>query len=185
MHFDRAVALESQAYTTANASIGDVNGDGHPDIVLAKGRHWPLTQVVLLNDGVGGFERRFDLSDHADRTYTAALADLNGDGYLDLVVGNDAPDEKRVYFNDGRGQFTLAGTFGEPHWPTRNVTVADLDGDGYPDIVVANRGGPEHSANFICMNDRHGRFLDYRELSRESATKIAAGDLNPATASPT
>ena len=36
-------------------SIGDLNGDGRPDIVLGKGRHWPLFNRVLLNDGHGGF----------------------------------------------------------------------------------------------------------------------------------
>ena len=178
-NFDRAVALEEKAETTANASLGDLDGDGDLDLVLAKGRHWPLVELVLLNDGKGGFSQRRNLSDKADRTYTAALADLDGDGDLDLVVGNDAPDEKVVYFNDGKGRFSLAGTFGEAKWPTRNVTVVDLNRDNRPDIVVANRGGnANRSANYICLNDGHGRFPACRVLSSESATTIAAGDLN-------
>src|SRR3954471_141922 len=83
--FDRAVALEGKAETTANASLGDLDGDGDLDIVLAKGRHWPLIDLVLLNDGKGRFDRRHDLGGKADRTYTAALADLDGDGDLDAV----------------------------------------------------------------------------------------------------
>lgn len=178
-NFDRAVPLEDKAETTANASLGDLDADGDLDLVLAKGRHWPLVELVLLNDGKGGFDQRRNLSDKADRTYTAALADLDGDGDLDLVVGNDAPDEKVVYFNDGKGRFSLAGTFGEAKWPTRNVTVIDLNRDNRPDIVVANRGGPQNrSANYICMNDGRGRFPACRVLSSESATTIAAGDLN-------
>jgi hypothetical protein len=140
-NFDRAVALESKAETTANASLGDLDDDGDLDIVLAKGRHWQLADLVLLNDGRGGFARRYDVSARKDRSYTAALADLDGDGDLDAVVGNDAPDEKVVYFNDGKGRFQLAGTFGDARWPTRNVTVVDLNGDRRPDIVVANRFG--------------------------------------------
>src|SRR5262244_2695636 len=178
-NFDHAVALEDKAETTANASLGDLDGDGDLDIVLAKGRHWPLVDLVLLNDGKGRFDQRYNLSDRADRTYTAALADLDGDGDLDLVVGNDAPDEKVVYFNDGKGHFSLAGTFGEAKWPTRNVTVVKLNRDGRPDIVVANRGGNEHGgANYICMNDGRGHFPSCRQLSTESATTIAAGDIN-------
>ena len=43
--FDEATLLETVSETTANASLGDLNGDGHLDIVLAKGRHWPLADV--------------------------------------------------------------------------------------------------------------------------------------------
>ena len=95
--FERFVFLEDAAENTANASIGDLDGDGDPDIVLAKGRHWPLRDLVLLNDGKGGFAERHSLGTEADRTYSAALADLDGDGDLDMVGGNDRPDPKRVY----------------------------------------------------------------------------------------
>jgi VCBS repeat protein len=177
--FDRVLALEAVAETTSNASLGDVNGDGFVDIVLAKGRHWPLPTMVLLGDGHGHFDRRYPVSDRADRSYTAALADLQGHGHLDLVVGNDAPDEKVIYFNDGRGHFTLAGTFGDPSWPTRNVTLADLNGDGRPDIIVANRGGlAARTGNEVCLNDGHGHFPSCQVFSTESATTIAAGDFN-------
>src|SRR5438876_1520964 len=37
------VPLETVSETSSNASIGDLNGDGHPDIVLVKGRHWQVT----------------------------------------------------------------------------------------------------------------------------------------------
>lgn len=178
-NFDRAVSLEEKAETTANASLGDLDRDGDLDLLLAKGRHWPLVELVLLNDGKGSFAQRHNLSDRSDRTYTAALADLDGDRDLDLVVGNDRPDEKVIYFNDGKGRFSFAGTFGEATWPTRNVTVVDLNKDDRPDIVVANRGGPQNrSANYICLNDGRGRFPACRVLSTESATTIAAGDLN-------
>lgn len=173
-----AVALEETAETSAGVSVGDLDGDGDLDLVLAKGRHWPLANPVLLNDGRGGFGERREIPGAPDRTYTAALADLDGDGNLDLVVGNDRPDEKRLYRGDGRGGFRRAGSFGEPEWPTRNVTVADLDGDDRPEIVVANRGGAENrSVNFVCRNDGRGAFPNCDALSRESATTIAAGDL--------
>ena len=172
----RPVLLEETAATSAGASLGDLDGDGDLDIVLAKGRHWPLRNLVLFNDGAGGFGARRALPGPADRTYTAALADLDGDGDLDLAVGNDRPDEKRLYSGDGAGGFRLTGTFGDPAWPTRNITAADLNGDRRPEIVVANRGGPENrSANHLCVNA--GAAFSCEPFSGDSATTIAAGDL--------
>ena len=145
---------------------------------------------MLLNDGKGGFTAS-NLGTAPGRTYSAALADINHDGHLDIVVSSDAPDRKLIYLNDGKGHFTEAGTFGRPDWPTRYVTLADLNGDGYPDIVVANRGsypnlvhgkpgnGPKvPTPSFVCLNDGKGRFPTSEALSTESATSIVAADLD-------
>lgn len=178
LSFHDAIYLETSAETSANASLGDLDGDGDLDIVLAKGRHWPLLDIILLNDGSGGFVERHHVSDSAGRTYTAALADLDNDGDLDLVLGNDRPDLKLIYHNDGSGHFTTTGTFGDATWPTRNITVIDLTGDERPDIIAANRGGSARgTANYICPNNGKGYFLTCSELSSESATTIGAGDL--------
>src|SRR5512132_2387019 len=105
--FTSAIQLESTADPSANVSMGDLDGDGDLDLVLAKGRHTPLLDRVLLNDGKGGFAAS-DLGPTADRTYTAALADLDGDGDLDVLTSNDTPDKKLVYLNNGKGQFAVA-----------------------------------------------------------------------------
>ena len=177
--FSRVVLLEEKGETSAGVSVGDLNGDGLTDIVLAKGRHWPLHDRVLLNDGKGGFSAS-NLSDQPDRTYSAALADLDGDGDLDIVVSNDEPDPKKLFKNDGKGHFTAAGSFGEPSWPTRYVTLVDLDGDRYPDIVAANRGDyPKSSTpSFVCHNNQKGEFPVCDPLPTESATSIVAGDFD-------
>jgi hypothetical protein len=49
------VQLETVSETSANASIGDLNGDGFLDIVLAKGRHWPVPSRIFFGDGKGHF----------------------------------------------------------------------------------------------------------------------------------
>jgi hypothetical protein len=177
--FDRVLLLEDTSETSANVSIGDLNGDGFPDIVLVKGRHWPLVDRVLLNDGHGRFPNAHDLGDAADRSYSGKLVDMNGDGFLDVVISNDTPDPKLVYLNDGKGNFHVGSTFGKPEWPTRNADVADLNGDGLPDIIVANRTGDDTGSNYVCLNRGKGKFdADCIAFSHESATTITPADFN-------
>lgn len=179
-YFDRVLMLEEEITTSANASIGDLNGDGILDILLIKGRHWPVTNQLLLGSGAGDFDRPANLNEIADRSYTGALADLDRDGDLDVVVSNDKPDRNLIYLNDGEGRFTVSSTFGKSQWSTRNVSVADINGDELPDVVVANRGprvGP--SPNYICLNAGKGRFRsECLHFSDESATTITPTDLD-------
>jgi hypothetical protein len=79
----------------------------------------------LLGNGRGEFSAS-ELVVEGDSTYSAALADLNGDGSLDLVVSKDRPDRKLIYINDGKGEFSESGTFEKPRWPPRYVALADL-----------------------------------------------------------
>ena len=172
--FTTAIELESTSDPSANVSMGDLDGDGDLDIVLAKGRHDPYIDKVLLNDGRGHFTTS-DLGAAADRSYTAALADLDGDGDLDVVISNDAPDRKLLYMNDGRGRFSVGGTWGVPEWPTRNAAIADLNGDGRPDVIAANRPGP----SYVCLNDGRGRLsTPCIPIPAESATTIVPADFD-------
>ncbi len=177
--FDRVLLLESTSETSASVSIGDVDGNGTLDVVLAKGRHWPLNDVVLRNDGKGNFSAE-PLADAPDRTYSAALADLDGDGDRDMVVSNDKPDRKLIYLNDGKGRFRVSGTFGDPEWNTRYVTVADLNGDARPDLIVANRSSNPAAPrpSYVCLNDGAGAFPTCAPLATQSATIVVASDLD-------
>ncbi len=177
--YDRVLLLESTSETSANASFGDLNGDGNLDIVLAKGRHWPLVDRVLIGDGKGGIREAYDLGAASDKSYSARLVDLDGDGDLDVVVSNDAPNPKLVYLNDGTGHFTVGSTYGRPEWPMRNATVADMNGDGKPDIIAANRTGRAPGWNYICLNRGNGTFdADCIAFSPEPSTTITAADFN-------
>lgn len=150
-----AVQLGSGAARTAAIALGDVDGDGDLDAVVAAGRHWPEQNRVFFNDGGGHFRRARRLGDQPDRSYAVPLADLDGDGDLDVVVGNDR-GVNLVFWNDGRGEFRQGPSVGAPGRNTRSITLADLNGDSRIDIVVANRGEP----NTVHLNDGHGAFTD-------------------------
>ena len=177
--YDRTLLLETSSETSANASFGDLDGDGHLDLVLAKGRHWPLVNRVLLGDGKGGIRDAFDLGTASDKSYSGRLVDLDGDGDLDVVISNDQPSPKLVYLNDGKGRFSVGSEYGKPNWPMRNATVADMNGDGLPDIIAANRYGRTSGFNYICLNRGGGRFdADCVPFSPEPSTTITAADFN-------
>lgn len=179
MRFETAVFLEDSAATSANVSAGDVDGDGHMDLVLVKGRHWPLVDVVLLGDGQGGFKAPYSVGPRPDRSYSGVLVDLDRDGDLDVVVSNDQPDPKVVHLNDGTGRFTRGSSFGQPEWATRHVSVADLDQDSAPDVVLANRYGDETGPSFICFGDGAGGFdAPCVPFAQGSATTITPADIN-------
>ena len=176
--FDRVLRLETTSETSANVSIGDLNGDGNLDILLVKGRHWPLISRVLLSDGKGHFPIAYNLCETPYRSYSGRLVDIDRDGDLDVVLSNDTPDPKVIYLNDGKGHFHVGSSYGRAEWETRNASGADLNGDGQPDIIVANRTDKD-PANYICLNKGKGRFdADCIPFSHESATTITPADFN-------
>ncbi|MCE6989551.1 VCBS repeat-containing protein [Dyadobacter sp. CY323] len=176
--FDQTLLLETKSDTTANVSFGDLDGDGHLDILLVKGRHWPIIDRVLLGDGSGGIRKSYSLGEIADRSYTGGLSDFNGDGFLDIAISNDAPDRKLIYLNDGKGNFTIGSEFGRPEWPTRNLSIADINKDGLPDLILANRGNASTS-NYICLNQGNGKFNSSPiAFARYRATTITPADFN-------
>lgn len=175
--FTRIIQLEATADTSANVSTGDVNADGHPDLLLVKGRHWPGMSRVLLGDGRGHFLTAWDLGDTRYRSYSGRLVDIDRDGDLDVVLSNDAPDPKVIFTNDGTGHFTRAGTYGEPGWEMRNAVIADLNGDSLPDIVPAIRS--DRPTQYVCLGVGGGRFdTACHPFSQASATTITPADLN-------
>lgn len=176
--FDQSLLLETKSDTTANVSFGDFDSDGHLDILLVKGRHWPIVDKVLLGDGAGGIRKTYSLGKIADCSYTGILFDFNGDGFLDIAISNDLPDRKLIYFNDGKGNFTIGSEFGLPEWPTRNLSIADINNDGLPDLILANRGNAATS-NYVCLNQGKGQFnSSCIAFAHYPATTITPADFN-------
>jgi enediyne biosynthesis protein E4 len=130
--------------TGSVAAVGDVDGNGLPDIFLgARAVPWSYgtkpTSYLLINRGGGHFET--DTTGFGKRFSDLGLvtgaqwADMNGDGRLDLVVASEWSNLKIVY-NPGERTVEIPGSSGL--WNT--LTLADLDNDGRPDILAGNLG---------------------------------------------
>ncbi|MDO7854403.1 FG-GAP repeat domain-containing protein, partial [Hymenobacter convexus] len=121
-----------------SVAVGDVNGDGRPDIVTANGGS--NTAGVLLGLASGGFA---SVSTYSTGTSSqpcgVAMADVNGDGRLDIVTANYTSSSAGVLLALASGGFGPVSTYSTGSFPS-GVAVGDVNGDGRPDIVTANTG---------------------------------------------
>ena len=85
----------TEANLSASLRIGDLDGDLDLDIVVANGRHWPQQNYIFLNQGGARFKLMRPLGEDRATSYATELADLDGDGDINIAVGNDtAPNDR-------------------------------------------------------------------------------------------
>ncbi len=129
----------AQTYATGTApngnAVGDFNGDGIVDLVVANFND--DTVGVLLGKGDGTFQPQ--------QTYAApsgplgiAVADFNADGFPDLAVTNQSNGQVSVLLNNGDGTFKSPQTYSVGFAPN-GIAAADFNRDGIADLVIANR----------------------------------------------
>ena len=135
----------------AGVAVADVNGDGRPDLVTANYSSVGTgTAGVLLRLAGGGFAAVTTYSTGTgSRPTGVAVADVNGDGRLDIVTAN-YPGTAGVLLGQTGGGFAAVTTYstGISSSPL-GVAVTDVNGDGRPDIVTANS---DHNAVGVLLN---------------------------------
>jgi tetratricopeptide (TPR) repeat protein len=139
----------------------DYNNDGCKDILLLRGG-WqvPQRKSLLRNNCDGTFTDvtvASGLAQPATSSQTAAWADINSDGLLDLFVGNEE-SPSQLFLNKGGTMFEdISRAAGVDRVAfTKGVSAADYDNDGFVDFYVSNFKG----SNFLYRNNRDNTFTE-------------------------
>ncbi|RXH54316.1 CRTAC1 family protein [Granulicella sibirica] len=156
-----------------NIVLTDYNNDGKPDVLVLRGGWWgkqgcyPMS--LLRNNGDGTFD---DVTEEAGLlsmhpTQTAAWADFDGDGWLDVMVGHEStasdPHPSQLFRNNRDGTFTeVGGASGLADLGfVKGVAWGDFNNDGRPDLYVSVMYGK----NRLFRNDGKGKFTDVTAMA--------------------
>ncbi len=133
----------SGAYRTLSLALGDFDNDGELDI--AEGIESAANRI-FVNAGSGKFQDTNQQLGQGWVSYGLGVADVDGDGDVDLIVGNyglgSSAHPNELWLNNGYGIFEKSDQDLDTSW-TLAIAVGDLDSDGDPDFVAANDTWPD------------------------------------------
>ncbi len=151
---------DKRAYATEGdesfaVTLGDINGDGVLDLVTAGNGGSSGQATVLFGRGDGTFGDKRSYTTEGYSSYAVTLADVNGDGILDLVTAGEADNQGQATVLLGKGD----GTFGDKRtYATETahegsnyssaVALGDVNGDGVLDLVTAGKSVDEHYGEY-------------------------------------
>jgi hypothetical protein len=172
-----------------SVAVGDLNGDGILDLVTSAGYGGSGSLTVFLGKGDGAFLAA-QTNAAPDYPQSVVLADLNGDGKLDLIVVNSGVEtyypskgSLNILLGNGDGTFGAARSYDAGSYPT-SVVSRDFNGDGIPDLAVANLGtAPDYPTVVnILLGNGDGTFQAAQSYPTGSVAwlivSVAAGDFN-------
>lgn len=187
--------LPKDSETTHDLAVGDVDGDGYLDLVLANGSldgKKGQQNRLYLNNGKGGFTdaTKALMPIDADLSQSVVLGDIDRDGDLDLIFGNGQPwlnakgQTNKIYMNTGKGKFVTASSIWQfrHREVTNDLLLVDLDGDSDLDLIEANGDMIRGAQNRVYLNGGPTKgFLELKgsiPIEASFSTSLAVSDLN-------
>jgi hypothetical protein len=153
-------------WTSTQIGVGDLNGDGKPDLVL------PGDGIVMIGNGAGGFHETHRNPRQSRRS--VAFGDFDGDGKVDLLLYGGTQVGSIALLLLGKGDGTFQPERPVPFDNGGALAAADLDGDGRVDLAVATGEGPA-----VRFGQADGTFTPARPIGDKLAgTAIVAADLD-------
>jgi VCBS repeat protein/FG-GAP repeat protein len=173
-----AAAFSQDAFMADHAALVDLDGDGTLDLVRPGPgfgpcpNQQPNTILYGLTPTFSGSSTRLIFVPGSN---DVAVADLDGDGDLDLAFANRCDGKNPVYFNDN-GSFPDSANWSPFYQDTDSwgVAAGDLTGDGLTDLVYTHLTGIAE----IYRNSGNGSWSFNYYIYSNPATRVALGDLN-------
>jgi uncharacterized repeat protein (TIGR01451 family) len=169
----------------SRVALGDFDGDGRLDIAVTNTDSGTVSLLTRDAGGVWIVKARLAVAvrnarheDDDDRHPLAiAVADLNGDGTLDIAVGNKDPNSVSLLMNNGNWHFAVPREIALRYVDDPNgLAIADFDNDGDLDIAVVGKDRGE----LALLVNTNGSFVEtlVQAPIEDRPVAIAAGDLN-------
>lgn len=148
---------------TSNLAVGDLNGDGYPDVIATNQGTGTVSEFMSRFDGTLGPSVTAPVGpqglEHLPRPFSAAIGDFDEDGKNDMAALDNTFAALIVRLGKGDGTFGAEVDYPEGGTPPGIVMTYDMNFDGHLDLVVANRGTDDVAGNVsVLLGNGDGTF---------------------------